>query len=500
MAGGDAPRRELGKGSAIRTEQGFRGVPRRVQVYLLVAGAGALGLPFLTPDAASTAGGPPPWLTVGVLVLLSAFNVELSRALTGGVERSQQPHKALSAWAFACAMLLAPPWLLVVVPLTYLHARWRGLRVPLWQWIGSASFLVLAGLASALVAHVVLGGRSSWMSGHGAQGAATLVVAAAVFLAVEAALFAGSALLNHAEDEVWLRRTLTSRTFYLTEAGVLLTGGLLAAVWTGGAWFVLLLVPIYALVQRAVLLEPLRERAAIAAQLSVTNRQLEEVSQFKTDLMGMLAHEVGNPLTSVRGYAELGAETLRSDNLDQGRNAFEVIKRNAHQIQRVLHDIVGLVGSNPGQLTASPERCLIAPHLHAAAAAQPPGGQPVVSCPEDLTAYVQPGHLDQILANLLSNAHKYAGGATCLEARALDTARVLIAVRDDGPGIPEDFHERLFQRSARHPDTVATVEGTGIGLFISRTLARANGGDLTHRSSDPTGSSFELTLPRRPIG
>jgi signal transduction histidine kinase len=485
------------EGSAIRTEQGFRGAPRREQIYLLVAGACALVLPFTAPDLASTAGGPPPWLTVAVLVLMSALNVEISRALTGGLERSQQPHKALSAWAFACAMLLAPPWLLVVVPVTYLHARWRGIRVPLWKWIGSAAFLVLASLASALVGHLAFGGRPDWLSDNGARGSATLVISAGVFLAVETVLFAGSALLNHAEDEVWLRRTLTSRSFYLTESGVLLTGGLLAAVWTAGAWFVLLLVPVYALVQRAVLLEPLRERAALAAQLAATNRQLEEVSQFKTDLMGILAHEVGNPLTSIRGYAELGVETAADGTPAQGRRAFEVIKRNAQQIQGVLHDIVGLVDSNPGALTASPECCLLAPHLRAAAAAQPPMRQPVVSCPEELTAYVQPGHLDQVLANLLSNARKYAGGATCLEARALDVDRVVISVADAGPGIPEDFHDQLFQRSARHPSTVATVAGTGIGLFISRALARANGGDLTHRSNRPTGSCFDLTLPRR---
>ncbi len=432
-----------------------------------------------------------------MLVSVSALNVEISRALTGGLERSQQPHKALSAWAFACALLLAPPWLLVVVPVTYAHARWRGLRVPLWKWTASAAFLVLAALASGLVEHVFLDGRSDWTAANGARGMVTVVSAAAVFLAVETVLFAGSALLNHAEDEVWLRRTLTSRTFYLTETGVLLTGGLLAAVWTGGAWFVLLLVPVYALVQRAVLLEPLRERAALAARLAETNRQLEEVSQFKTDLMGMLAHEVGNPLTSVRGYAELGAGMLTDGRLDQGRNALEVIRRNALQIQGVLHDIVGLVGSNDAALTASPERCLLAPRLRAAAAAQPPGGQPEVSCPEDLVAHVQPGHLDQVLTNLLSNAHKYAGGATCLEARALDADRVAVSVSDAGPGVPQEFHPRLFQRSARHPDTAATVAGTGIGLFISRALARANGGDLTYRSGSPTGSRFELVLPRR---
>ena len=82
------------------------------------------------------------------------------------------------------------------------------------------------------------------MAGNGGRGLLTMVVAALTFLVVESVLFVGPALLNRAEDEAWLRSTLVSTSYYATEGGVLLIGGLLSAVWTGGAWFVLLFVPI----------------------------------------------------------------------------------------------------------------------------------------------------------------------------------------------------------------------------------------------------------------
>ncbi|MEC9050964.1 MAG: HAMP domain-containing sensor histidine kinase, partial [Actinomycetota bacterium] len=345
---------------------------------------------------------------------------------------------------------------------------------------------VLAGCAASLVPRWVLGGLPNWMQGDGGEGLATLLLAAVVFLVVEHALFAGSALLNHAEDEQWLRAQLTSPGYHVGEAGVVLTGGLMAAVWTAGPWFVLLFGPLYALMQRAVLVEPLRANAAMAAQLVETNRQLEAVSEFKSDLMGMLAHEIGNPLASVTGYVEIAVDALEEGDLGEALPAVRVAQRNADQIGGVLRDIVALVEANPGGLTARPEPTVLLPHLRAAATAQPGGAQPDVHCPEHLIALIQPGHLDQVLANLLGNAAKYAGGATRVVATELGERQVVIAVQDDGPGLPEDFRDQVFRRRTRHPDTADSVSGRGLGLHISRALALANGGDL-RLSDSPSG-------------
>lgn len=231
------------------------------RVWVTCAVSAALALPFLVaplgPDR--TVGSA---TTTGLLVVgLSILNVEIGRVLERGASDSQRPHKGLSAWAFASALLLPTWWLLPVVALTYSHAWWRGLRVTPWKWVGSAAYVVLAGLAASMTARAVMGDELNLMDGDGGTGLVGTLAAAAVFLAVETVLFHGSAYLNHADDEVWLRQTLATPSFYLTEAGVLLVGGLSAAIWTGGSWFVLLLVPVYLLTQRAALHEPLRERA-----------------------------------------------------------------------------------------------------------------------------------------------------------------------------------------------------------------------------------------------
>jgi signal transduction histidine kinase len=161
----------------------------------------------------------------------------------------------------------------------------------------------------------------------------------------------------------------------------------------------------------------------------------------------------------------------------------------------VLHEVLAMVSSEGGALTARREPCPVAPRLEEAAATQAPWRQPRVVVEPGLVALVQPGHLDQILANLLSNAEKYAGGATEIRGWSAPTGEVLVSVTDAGDGIAPAFRQSLFQRFSRDTLTAGSVTGTGLGLFISRELARANGGDLRHEDVSPRGSRFVLTLP-----
>lgn len=468
----------------------------RARVLLVVSLTAAVTLPFLLHGATvhSTVHSQP--LTAAVLIGFSVVNVEIGRALAGDLEHNNQPRKALSGWAFASALLLPAAWLLLIVPATYTHARWRGERVSIWKWALSGASVLLAGVAAGTVAQAIFGGESShWTLGDGGLGLVAVVVAAAAFLLVETVLFALRGWLNHPSQEVFLRRTMRERSLYLTEVGVLLMGGLLSAVWVGGAWFVLLFLPIYILAQRAVLYQPMRERADAAARLTTVNEHLERANAFKVDLLGMLGHELGNPLTSITGYAQVATEELDAADYPAARQSLDVVERNAIRMRSVLYEILAHAASDKDALVAQPETCLLEPHLRAAAAAFPRGRRPQVDCPVDLTAWVQPGHLDQMLANLVSNAHKYAGGAVRISARPVD-GQLLVCVADDGPGVPQRFRGQLFDRYTRDSDSATRAAGTGLGLFITRELARANGGDLTYGAAGPTGSAFILTLPR----
>ena len=239
----------------------FLRTTRACQLWVASAIAGALVLPVLLAPLGRDHSASSASVTGLLIVGLSVLNIEMGRVVERGASDSQRPHKGLSAWAFASALLLPTWWLVPVVAVAYSHAWWRGLRVTPWKWIGSASYVVLAALGASVTTRAVMGSELNLMNGDGATGVVAVLTAAAAFLTIETVLFHGSAYLNHPADEQWLRQTLNTRSFYVTEAGVLLVGGLSAAIWTGGGWFVLLLAPVYLLTQRAALLEPLRQRA-----------------------------------------------------------------------------------------------------------------------------------------------------------------------------------------------------------------------------------------------
>jgi signal transduction histidine kinase len=124
----------------------------------------------------------------------------------------------------------------------------------------------------------------------------------------------------------------------------------------------------------------------------------------------------------------------------------------------------------------------------------------VVDGPDTLPVVWDAVRVEQILNNLVGNAVKYApSGEVRITVDPVDDETVRITVRDHGPGIPDSTKTRLFERYFRaddgHDDGDRT-DGLGIGLYISRTIARALGGELTVADAEGGGARFDLILPR----
>lgn len=236
----------------------FRDASPAARILVTTVTVCALVLPFLLGRTSTGWLAVSPVEVVVILLAASVVNVELARWLEGRMIVEQRPHKALSLWAFAVALTVPAGWLIPVVGLTYAHTYWRGLRPAPWKWVGSAAFVILAGLAAHLV---VVAGPDALNGDRSLADLVTTLTAVVVFVGVESVLFFAISRLNHPSQEEWLRATLATPSFYFTEAGVIVVGALSVMVWSKLSWLGLLLLPVFVLMQRAALFEPLRTEA-----------------------------------------------------------------------------------------------------------------------------------------------------------------------------------------------------------------------------------------------
>jgi signal transduction histidine kinase len=246
--------------------------------------------------------------------------------------------------------------------------------------------------------------------------------------------------------------------------------------------------------------EALRELAEEARQLA------EEANRAKSDFLAVMSHELRTPLNAIAGYTELLDLGIHGPLTDAQRDALQRIARNQAHLLTLIDDVLRYAQLEAGKV----EFALRNVSVDAALAELETFFEPQMRAAgldfrrevdDPSTAVVaDPDKLHQILLNLLSNAIKFTpkGGRITVSSEA-DTRTVRITVEDTGIGIDQRDHEAVFDpffqgdRRANRP-----VSGVGLGLAISRDLARGMGGDLTVRSAPSRGSAFTVTLHRTP--
>jgi signal transduction histidine kinase len=240
----------------------------------------------------------------------------------------------------------------------------------------------------------------------------------------------------------------------------------------------------------------------MAEELEQEESRRAELDRLKDDFVLTASHELRSPLTSVQGFAEL--LMLERDSLTARQTeTVEVILDNCRHLVALLNDLLDLARSDAGRLSIQPRPTEVAPLVEDVVrtmrAQTEAGGQSLgTNIDADLPQiHVEPDRIRQILVNLLTNAHEYSpeGASIGVSARA-DGAEVEITVSDDGPGIPEEQLERIFERFTRgDAGLTQRVGGTGLGLAISKSLADAHGGSIGAESTVGQGSAFHLRVP-----
>ena len=240
----------------------------------------------------------------------------------------------------------------------------------------------------------------------------------------------------------------------------------------------------------------------MAEELEQEEARRAELDRLKDEFVLTASHELRSPLTSVQGFAEL-LMLERESLTPRQAETVEVILDNCRHLVRLLNDLLDLARSDAGRLSIQPQPTEVAPLVEdvvrtmraqteasgqALSEAVDPGLPPIE---------VEPDRIRQILVNLITNAHEYSpeGASIGVSARTIG-AEVEITVSDNGPGIPEEQLERIFERFTRgDAGLTQRVGGTGLGLAISKSLAEAHGGSIGAESTVGQGSTFRLRLP-----
>ena len=226
-------------------------------------------------------------------------------------------------------------------------------------------------------------------------------------------------------------------------------------------------------------------------------RARSEAQQMKLAAMGRLtasiAHEVRNPLSAINQAAQLLDEDGAVS--QGGQRLLAMIRSNAKRIDRIVGEVLQLTRRD----RQAQEVLLLADFMRSlieeiAQAESVPPGSIVVEIPGDLQVLVDPDQLNQIVWNLVRNAWQHCQKA---EKSIRLAARVgymgdaiLFEMNDDGPGIPAELHGQIFE-----PFFTTRPGGTGLGLYVARELADANGAALDLLPKSP-GAHFRMTLPR----
>jgi signal transduction histidine kinase len=228
--------------------------------------------------------------------------------------------------------------------------------------------------------------------------------------------------------------------------------------------------------------------------------ELGRLSQLRADFVSLVSHELRSPMAAVIGAARTLQDRWRMLSAEQRESFLALIGDETSRLADLVGDVLDTSRIEAGTFSYRFEEVdlgrLVDEAVEAAELAQQDvavvasvhGGLPAIRGDR--------ARLRQVLGNLIENAVKYSpeGGEVRVSAAAGNGA-VQIDVRDSGPGIPRDQQARIFEKFGRVDVPGASKPGTGLGLFIARSIAEAHGGSLDVASGLERGSTFTLTLP-----
>jgi signal transduction histidine kinase len=254
--------------------------------------------------------------------------------------------------------------------------------------------------------------------------------------------------------------------------------------------------------QASIHLEALR----LTEELQKRAQELKELDRLKSEFLANMSHELRTPLNSILGFTDVMLEGLDGELTDYMDNDLRLIQKNGQHLLHLINDVLDMAKIESGRMNLHPEKFKVHELLSEVTSitstlASEKNTALFIAEDSDceVEIFADNTRLRQVMINLVNNAIKFTtNGKIALRVSMMDSARVLIAVKDTGLGIPPDHLEAIFQEFTQvDTSTTRKVGGTGLGLPISRRLVEMHGGRLWAESTgvEGEGSTFLVELP-----
>lgn len=230
--------------------------------------------------------------------------------------------------------------------------------------------------------------------------------------------------------------------------------------------------------------------------------ELKKVEQIRIDFVGNASHELRTPLTSIKGYVDTLKEDVKTGQIQQAGKFLDIVSRNIDRLMDLVNDLLSLssLDAHPELKVEQIHPLQISEHIIAELAVLAAEKNVSIRVIGEVPPFkADPSKVEQVLRNLVSNAIKFIPQGKSVQIRwEGDGKNVILRVIDDGPGIPEEHLDRLFERFYRiDKGRTRDAGGTGLGLAIVKHIMQSHGGTVAVKSAIDKGSEFICTFPMK---
>jgi two-component system phosphate regulon sensor histidine kinase PhoR len=229
--------------------------------------------------------------------------------------------------------------------------------------------------------------------------------------------------------------------------------------------------------------------------------RLKQLERNREEFVANVSHELRTPLSLIKGYTETLLDGAKDDP-EVSLKFLRTIDRNAERLKLLIEDLLVISELESGRIRLQLEPVALLPLVAKLCEDFKPRsgarGVTLVSEVPDLRVNADPNRVQQVLSNLVDNAIKYgrADGRVTIQARAAADGKIELCVADDGPGIPAEARDRVFERFYRVDKARSREQGgTGLGLSIVKHIVQNHGGKVWVESEMGKGSRFYFSLP-----